>query len=142
MAGMSQPRISEIERPGERKLNLETLFRLAEAYDVALLVKFVPFTEFVDTTDGLRLDGLSIKPFDEDLKDLENNEIWAKGKKTLDAMLQKPEVARRSEKEPKDNPLNPIKRKVIEMPKDLNSALSGNDSQEGKEEKFYEACGG
>jgi transcriptional regulator with XRE-family HTH domain len=75
-AGMSQPRISEIERPGERNLNLETLLRLAEAYDVALQVSFVPFRTFVDDSDAIRLDSFSVKPFEDDLADLEAEELW------------------------------------------------------------------
>lgn len=70
-AGMSQPRISEIERPGERKLNIETLLRLASAFDVALQVKFVPFSKFVDEDDALDLASFCIPPFEEDLAHVE-----------------------------------------------------------------------
>jgi transcriptional regulator with XRE-family HTH domain len=73
-AGMSQPRISEIERPGERKLNLETLLRLASAYDVALQVRFVPFSEFVDDDDSLDFDSFYVRPFQEDIERLEKLE--------------------------------------------------------------------
>ena len=43
--GMSQPRVSEMERPGERRPNIETLLRIAAALDVGLQVRFVPFLE-------------------------------------------------------------------------------------------------
>jgi len=66
-AGMSQPRISEIERPGERKLNLETLLRLASAFDVGLQVRFVPFSKLIDDDDSVDLDSFYIEPFEEDL---------------------------------------------------------------------------
>jgi transcriptional regulator with XRE-family HTH domain len=69
-AHMTQPRISEIERPGERRLNLETLLRLASAFDVALEVRFVPFTQFVDDDDCVDLDNFSVLPFDEDMERL------------------------------------------------------------------------
>ncbi len=69
-AGMSQPRISEIERPGERKLNLETLLRLASAFDVALQVRFVPFSRLADDDDRLDLDNFYVEPFEEDIANL------------------------------------------------------------------------
>lgn len=73
-AGMSQPRISEIERPGERKLNIETLLRLASAFDVALQVRFVPFSQLVDDDDHLDLDNFQVASFDDDIAQLERNE--------------------------------------------------------------------
>jgi transcriptional regulator with XRE-family HTH domain len=73
-ASMSQPRISEIERPGERKLNLETLLRLASAFDVALEVRFVPFSQLVDDDDQVNLDDFYVAPFDEDIASVERRE--------------------------------------------------------------------
>jgi transcriptional regulator with XRE-family HTH domain len=73
-ASMSQPRISEIERPGERNLNLETLLRLASAFDVALQVRFVPFSQFVDDDDQLDLANFYVSPFEEDLAGVEKRE--------------------------------------------------------------------
>lgn len=66
-AGMSQPRISEIERPGERRLNLDTLLRLASAFDVALQVRFVPFSKLVDDDDAIHFDSYYVEPYEEDL---------------------------------------------------------------------------
>jgi transcriptional regulator with XRE-family HTH domain len=86
-AGMSQPRISEIERPGERNLNLETLLRLAEAYDVALQVRFVPFRTFVDDSDSISLHQYSVKPFEKDLMDLEAEELWGRAQARRREML-------------------------------------------------------
>ena len=42
-----QARISHIEQPGRDPLSLRTLYRLASAFDVGLLVQFVPFSELV-----------------------------------------------------------------------------------------------
>ena len=50
-AGMAQPRIALMERPGHGELTLKTLKRLADAYDVALVVRFAPFSELVDWSD-------------------------------------------------------------------------------------------
>jgi len=66
-AGMAQPRISEIEKPGERRLNIETLLRLASAFDVALQVNFVPFSEFIDFNEDLDLDNFAIESFAREL---------------------------------------------------------------------------
>jgi len=125
-AGMSQPRISEIERPGERKLNLETLFRLAEAFDVALQVRFVSFRDFVDAADALHLDNLAIKPFEEDLKDLENEEIWAAGKAANLPMRQE----LKDNNEPDESALNPRPQNVFNIRKGAEGAISGGGPQQ------------
>ena len=66
-AGMSQPRISEIETPGSRNLNLETLLRIAAAFDIALEVRFAPFSEFIENTETIELDSLSIASFEKEV---------------------------------------------------------------------------
>jgi transcriptional regulator with XRE-family HTH domain len=45
--GMLQPRISAMLKPGATRPNIETLRRLADAFDCGLQVRFVPFTELV-----------------------------------------------------------------------------------------------
>ena len=45
--GIPQARISHIEQPGRDPLSLRTLYRLSSAFDVGLLVQFVPFSELV-----------------------------------------------------------------------------------------------
>jgi transcriptional regulator with XRE-family HTH domain len=126
---MSQPRISEIERPGERKLNLETLFRLAEAFDVALQVRFVSFRELVDSADGISLANFSIKPFEEDLRDLKNEEIWEKGRAALAATLQ---VGNERRNESREDALNPSLRVRERDQTGLQGALSGQEKQRGE----------
>jgi len=69
-AKMAQPRISELESPGERRLTIETLLRLASAFDVALQVRFVPFGKLVDWSESLDLDNFSVQPFPNELEDL------------------------------------------------------------------------
>lgn len=46
-AHMQQSRISTIETPGAANVTLETLARLAAAFRVGLIVKFVPFSEML-----------------------------------------------------------------------------------------------
>jgi transcriptional regulator with XRE-family HTH domain len=47
---MSQARISVLENPNYRKFNVGTLQRIAAAFDVALIVRFVSFGELLDWT--------------------------------------------------------------------------------------------
>ncbi len=46
-AGMLQSRISAMETPGKTNFNLDTLVRLAATFRVALVVKFVPYSEML-----------------------------------------------------------------------------------------------
>jgi transcriptional regulator with XRE-family HTH domain len=62
-AGMLQPRISAMESPGAAKFNLETLRRLASAFDVALVVRFVPYSELVDWSEKFNPDKFNIPSF-------------------------------------------------------------------------------
>ena len=66
---MLQPRISAIEKPGNGKLNIETLKRLANAFDVGLEVRFVPFSQLIDSSESFDPDGFSVKPFDEEFRE-------------------------------------------------------------------------
>jgi len=64
---MLQPRISAMESPGAAKFNLETLRRIASAFDVALVVRFVPFSELVDWSEQFNPDTFKIPDFEHDL---------------------------------------------------------------------------
>jgi HTH-type transcriptional regulator/antitoxin HipB len=64
--GMMQPRISAMEAPGGAKFTLETLRRLASAFDVGLMVKFVPFSGLVRWSEEFNPDTFTITSFEED----------------------------------------------------------------------------
>jgi len=66
-AEMGQPRISELEKPGERRLTIETLLRLASAFDVGLQVRFIPFGELIDWSEDLDIDNFNVLPFEKEL---------------------------------------------------------------------------
>jgi transcriptional regulator with XRE-family HTH domain len=66
-ARMAQPRISEIERPGERNLNIDTLLRLASAFDCALSVSFVPFSELVTSAESFDPGTFNVPTFQQEL---------------------------------------------------------------------------
>ena len=66
LTGMLQPRISAMESPGGVKFTLETLRRLASAFDVALMVKFVPFSELLRSSEEFNPDTFVVASFAED----------------------------------------------------------------------------
>ena len=72
----TQSVISRLEDPNYGKLSLSSLLKLASAYDVALLVKFVPFSRLLHEFEDASPHALSAKEFTEELSALE---AWADG---------------------------------------------------------------
>ncbi len=69
--GMTQTNISRLESPGYGKLNITTLQRLAAAFDVALVVRFVPFSRLINWIDNLSPADMAPQSFTEELDSLE-----------------------------------------------------------------------
>jgi transcriptional regulator with XRE-family HTH domain len=67
--GMKQPRISNMEKPGVTHFSLETLRRLAEAFDVALVVRFAPFSE-LHWSQSFSPDEFAVQSFGEEIRRL------------------------------------------------------------------------
>ena len=65
-AGMAQARIPLLEDPSYGSYTLKTLKRLASALDVALVVRFVPFSELVEWVVNLSPDELAVTEFEND----------------------------------------------------------------------------
>lgn len=65
-AGMAPARISVLEDPAYDKANISTLKRLADAFDVALIVRFVPFSQLVDWMADLSPEKLEAVEFEKD----------------------------------------------------------------------------
>jgi transcriptional regulator with XRE-family HTH domain len=61
-----QPTISQLEDPNYGRYSLATLKRLANAFDVALVVRFVPFSELVDWLVNLTPEKLAPANYDEE----------------------------------------------------------------------------
>ena len=61
--GMLQPRISGLLSPGRTRPNIETLRRLASAFDCAVAVRFVPFSELLRWSDGFDPETFSVPSF-------------------------------------------------------------------------------
>lgn len=82
LVGMTQPRVSELEKPGARNLSIDTLLRVAAGADVALQVHFVPFSELMDWSEGFDPDNFNVPTFEQEIQDLEerkaNAEIFRK----------------------------------------------------------------
>jgi transcriptional regulator with XRE-family HTH domain len=68
--GMAQETISQLEDPDYGRLTLRTLIRLASALDVALIVRFAPFSDLVDWIVNLTPQRLAPPSFDEELQSI------------------------------------------------------------------------
>lgn len=64
--GMAQETISLLENPNYGRFTLTTLKRLASAFDVALLIRFMPFSRLVDSVVGLSAEELAVPSFAND----------------------------------------------------------------------------
>jgi transcriptional regulator with XRE-family HTH domain len=65
-AGMQQSRISMLEDPDYENIEVKTLCRIAAAFDVALLVQFVTFSELARRSANITEDDIVVAKFDED----------------------------------------------------------------------------
>ena len=70
LTGMKQPSISRLEKAGNRA-NLDTLIRIANGLDVALIVKFVPFSELILWSDSFSPDNFTVPDFPREMERLE-----------------------------------------------------------------------
>ena len=65
-AGMAQTRISVLEDANYENFSIMTLKRLASAFDVALIVRFVPFGELAEWVVNLSPSSLAVPSFAEE----------------------------------------------------------------------------
>ena len=73
---MAQPRIAVLEGADYENYTISTLKRLASAFDVALIVKFAPFSELIKFKENFSSHDLQISSFDEEF-DLLADELVA-----------------------------------------------------------------
>ena len=66
LCDIPQARISHIEQPGRDPLSLRTLYRLASAFDVGLLIQFVPFRELMHREALFNPETFSVSSFEDD----------------------------------------------------------------------------
>lgn len=65
-SGMTQNMISRLESPEYGRPSVTTLRRIASAFDVALAVRFVPFSELAEWVATLSPDRMNVRPFGND----------------------------------------------------------------------------
>jgi transcriptional regulator with XRE-family HTH domain len=87
---MKQSRISQIENPDYGKLTINTLKRIASAFDIALIVRFAPFSELIDYTTstphivrGISERSFNIKAFEEEVKSIELKKQQVQAQRTV-----------------------------------------------------------
>src|SRR5262245_54552070 len=70
-AGMKQGRISVLENPNyEGAVNIKTLLKLAQAFDVGLIVRFAPFSEIADWSTEMKREHHDVPSFTEETERL------------------------------------------------------------------------
>lgn len=65
-AKMKQERISVCENPNYGRFSLQTLKQIASAFDVALIVRFAPFSELVEWESNLSPESLEVQNFEKE----------------------------------------------------------------------------
>ena len=83
LMGKKQNVISRLEKDTYGRFSLKTLFELASAFDVALLVKFVPFSKFLHEQEDRSPAGLSARSFEQEFENLKEAVNSNAGWKTL-----------------------------------------------------------
>jgi transcriptional regulator with XRE-family HTH domain len=68
LTGMKQSRVSMMEKPGGVHFTLETLRRLAKAFDVALIVRFAPFSELLAWSGEFSPDTFRVPSFAQEIE--------------------------------------------------------------------------
>src|SRR5258707_15502158 len=66
--GTTQNTISRLENPKTSKPTIKTLLRLAHAFDVGLLVRFVPFGFYGGAIEATKATHIEIPSYDEELQ--------------------------------------------------------------------------
>lgn len=78
-AETKQSVISRIESKGAANLSIQTLLKLAAAFDVALVVRFEPIDKFIDWVDKLSPVAMSPESSQKIISDIERKAIKGKG---------------------------------------------------------------
>ena len=65
-AGVAQTWVSKLEDPNYGKLTISTLLKLASAFDVGLVIDFVPFSRLLDNAIALSPESFEVASFEND----------------------------------------------------------------------------
>jgi len=90
---MAQARISLMENPNYGKFNTETLKRLAKAFDVALIVRFAPFSELINWSETLSPESFEFLSFQEEVTFLEQDQITTRATPDISESLVTPNIS-------------------------------------------------
>lgn len=77
LADMAQARISDLERPTGKLPKLDTLCRIASALDVAVEVRFLPFSKLIEASENFDPDNVCIKTFVQEVNEAKELELVA-----------------------------------------------------------------
>jgi transcriptional regulator with XRE-family HTH domain len=80
-----QSNVSRWEDPTYGKFSLQTLLEIAAAFDVALIVRFAPFTELLETVADLSPHRLAIPTYDEEIEAVQRENLGGAEKAILEA---------------------------------------------------------
>lgn len=83
----AQKTISDFENPSYGRLTLTSLKKLASAFDVALVVRFVPFSELVGWTLFASKERMEVQSFAEDIKKGGRHDVVKDGVTTVNQMI-------------------------------------------------------
>jgi transcriptional regulator with XRE-family HTH domain len=61
-AGMGQNNVSRLESPDYGRYTISSLKRIAQALDVALVVRFVPYSQYIDWLSGTPFPDFGLRP--------------------------------------------------------------------------------
>lgn len=84
-AGLHQSRISMFETPGAANMTIETLSKLAAAFKVGLMVKFVPMSEMLQWENQYSQDTFEVVPLEQDYGFLDPDAVWREESYTRNA---------------------------------------------------------
>jgi hypothetical protein len=65
--GKPQSVVSRLEDPSYGKFTIQTLLEISRVYDVALQVRFVPYSSFLQQTRDVSTDSMKVLSFDDDV---------------------------------------------------------------------------
>ncbi len=81
--GKPQSVVSRLENTEYGKVTVQTLLDIAHGLDIALVVKFASFPEFLATYDDLSAEAMAVEPYDSDAEAAaaEEEEVEARGQR-------------------------------------------------------------
>jgi transcriptional regulator with XRE-family HTH domain len=103
IVGTKQSVISRLEDPDAGSVNLNTLLKIAEAFDVSLIVKFSSFGKFLNEYQEISPKELAVNSYDEEIEcinsnldTIQNYEVWESNMDLLEQWIKSPVILNES----------------------------------------------